>query len=55
VLPCPPVAHGLVSAARVAVWKPISGLYKFALAAETGALRGHIVTQNLTLVARKAG
>ena len=55
VLPCPPVAHGLVSAARVAVWKPISGLYKVALAAETGALRGHIVTQNLTLVARKAG
>ena len=55
VLPCPPVAHGLVSAARVAVWKPISGLYKVALAAETGALRGHIVTQNLNLVARKAG
>jgi 2-polyprenyl-3-methyl-5-hydroxy-6-metoxy-1,4-benzoquinol methylase len=55
VLPCPPVAHGLLSAARVAVWKPISGLYKLALAAETGALRGHIVTQNLTLAARKAG
>ena len=55
VLSCPPIAHGLVSAARVAVWKPISGLYKLALAAETGTLRGHIVTQNLTVVARKAG
>ena len=55
VLSCPPVAHGLVSAARVAVWKPISGLYKLALAAETGTLRGHIVTQNLTVVARKTG
>ena len=51
---CPPVAHGLVSAGRVAVWKPISGLMRLALAAETGALRGHIVTQNLNFVARKA-
>jgi 2-polyprenyl-3-methyl-5-hydroxy-6-metoxy-1,4-benzoquinol methylase len=50
---CPPVAHGLVSAGRVAVWKPISGLLRLALAAETGALRGHIVTQNLNFVARK--
>ena len=55
VLSCPPVVHGLVSAARVAVWKSISGLYKIALAAETGTLRGHIVTQNLTVIARKAG
>jgi len=54
VQPCPPVAHGLVSAARVAVWKPVSALYKIALAAETGSLRGHIVTQNLTFAARKA-
>jgi SAM-dependent methyltransferase len=50
---CPPVAHGLVSAGRVAVWKPISGLMRLALAAETGALRGHIVTQNLNFTARK--
>ena len=55
ILSCPPIAHGLVSAARVAVWKHVSGLYKLALAAETGTLRGHIVTQNLTVVARKAG
>jgi len=52
--PCPPVAHGLMSAARVAAWMPVSMLFKFALAAETGMLRGHVVTQNLTFVARKA-
>ena len=51
---CPPVAHGLASSARAAVWKPVSGLYKIALAAETGVLRGHIVTQNMTFAARKA-
>ena len=52
--PCPPAAHGLMSAARVAAWKPVSGLCKIALAAETGVLRGHVVTQNMTFVARKA-
>jgi 2-polyprenyl-3-methyl-5-hydroxy-6-metoxy-1,4-benzoquinol methylase len=52
---CPPVAHGLMSTARVVAWKPISGLFKVALAAETGALRGHVVTQNLTFAAYKAG
>lgn len=55
VLSCPPVAHGLVSAIRVAVWKAVSASFAVALAAETGMLRGHIVTQNLTFVARKAG
>jgi SAM-dependent methyltransferase len=55
VLPCPPIAHGLMSLARVAVWKPISALYQIALAAETGVLRGHITTQNLTFVAHVAG
>jgi 2-polyprenyl-3-methyl-5-hydroxy-6-metoxy-1,4-benzoquinol methylase len=50
---CPPLPHGLRSAARLVVWKPISGLFKLALAAETGRLRGHIVTQNLTFVARR--
>jgi SAM-dependent methyltransferase len=54
VLPCPPIAHGLVSAGRAALWQPISALCKIALAAETGVLHGHIVTQNLTFVARKA-
>jgi 2-polyprenyl-3-methyl-5-hydroxy-6-metoxy-1,4-benzoquinol methylase len=55
VRPCPPAKHGLMSAARAAAWKPVSALYKIALAAETGMLRGHVVTQNLTFVARKAG
>ena len=49
----PPVAHGLVSAARVMVWQVVSACYRIALAAETGMLRGHIVTQNLTFAARK--
>lgn len=50
---CPPLAHGVKSAARALVWKPISGFFKLALAAETGTLRGHIVTQNMTFVARR--
>jgi SAM-dependent methyltransferase len=49
---CPPAVHGLASAARALVWKPIGGLLKLSLAAETGVLRGHIVTQNLTFAAR---
>jgi 2-polyprenyl-3-methyl-5-hydroxy-6-metoxy-1,4-benzoquinol methylase len=55
VLPCPPPAHGAVSAARSVLWKLVSGACKVALATETGMLRGHIVTQNLTFVARLAG
>lgn len=42
-----------MSTLRVVVWKTASGFRKLALAAETGRLRGHIVTQNLTFVARK--
>lgn len=53
VLSCPPSAHGVASAVRATLWKPVSGLLKFALALETGALRGHIVTQNLTFAAAK--
>jgi SAM-dependent methyltransferase len=49
---CPPVRHGLASAARVTVWQVVSACYRIALAAETGTLRGHIVTQNLTFMAR---
>jgi 2-polyprenyl-3-methyl-5-hydroxy-6-metoxy-1,4-benzoquinol methylase len=52
---CPPPVHGLASALRVAAWKPVSGLLKLALAAETGVLRGHIVTQNLTFSAQVPG
>jgi len=53
VMSCPPVAHGVISAARLVAWKGVSAFYRLALAAETGALRGHVVTQNLTFVARK--
>lgn len=50
---CPPVAHSLASAARVVVWQVVSACYRIALASETGMLRGHIVTQNLTFAVRK--
>ena len=50
---CPPQVHSTASAVRVVIWKPVSGLLKLALAAETGAVRGHIVTQNLTFAAAK--
>jgi len=51
VQPCPPLAHGVVSAARWAVWCGISAWYRLALAAETGAFRGHVLTQNLAFAA----
>ncbi len=50
---CPPPVHGAASALRAAAWKPVSGLFKLMLAAETGAVRGHIVTQNLVFAARR--
>jgi 2-polyprenyl-3-methyl-5-hydroxy-6-metoxy-1,4-benzoquinol methylase len=50
---CPPPVHGAASALRAAAWKQVSGLFKLMLAVETGAVRGHIVTQNLTFAARK--
>jgi hypothetical protein len=53
--PCAPVADGLLGAGRMAVWKPVSALFRLALAAETGVLRGHILTQDLIFVARCAG
>lgn len=55
VLPCPPVAHGPVSSVRATVWKAVSACYRVALAAETGVLRGHIVTQCMTFAAYKDG
>jgi 2-polyprenyl-3-methyl-5-hydroxy-6-metoxy-1,4-benzoquinol methylase len=53
VVGCPPPTHGAVSAVRAALWKPVSGLFKLALAVETGTVRGHIVTQNLTFLAAR--
>jgi 2-polyprenyl-3-methyl-5-hydroxy-6-metoxy-1,4-benzoquinol methylase len=51
VIGCPPPAHGVASTGRAMLWKPVSGLLKLVLAVETGAVRGHIVTQNLTFAA----
>ena len=50
---CPPVVHGLKSAARSGIWRLYSGLFKLGLAAETGIVRGHVVTMNLVFVAVK--
>ena len=55
VLPCPPLAHGVMSSMRVVIWAIVSSLCKLVLAAEAGTLRGHIVTQNLIFAARKDG
>ena len=38
---------------RAVTWQVVSACYRIALAAETGTLRGHIVTLNLTFAARK--
>jgi SAM-dependent methyltransferase len=53
VIGCPPPAHGAASTVRATLWKPVSGLLKLVLAVETGAVRGHIVTQNLTFAASR--
>jgi 2-polyprenyl-3-methyl-5-hydroxy-6-metoxy-1,4-benzoquinol methylase len=48
VVPCTPVRHGAKSTLRAAAWAAASSAMKLALAAETGVLRGHLVTQNMT-------
>ncbi|MGK5112626.1 MULTISPECIES: class I SAM-dependent DNA methyltransferase [unclassified Geodermatophilus] len=53
VYPSAPAPHGVVSALRRLVWTFYSGFFKLGLAAETGVLRGNIVTQNLVFVARR--
>jgi SAM-dependent methyltransferase len=53
VYPCPPRVHGAKSAARAAAWKVASGAMKLVLAAETGVVRGHLVTQNIVGVLQK--
>jgi 2-polyprenyl-3-methyl-5-hydroxy-6-metoxy-1,4-benzoquinol methylase len=47
VLPEGPRVHGAVSAVRWAAWKILSFLLLLCLGAETGRLRGHVLTQNL--------
>lgn len=49
---CPPPVHTVKSAVRALLWRFFSGFYKASLIAETGVLRGHIVTQNLVFVAQ---
>lgn len=48
-----PRVHGVVSAARWVIWKVASLFLLLYLGAETGRLRGHILTQNLIAAARK--
>lgn len=48
-----PAVHGVSSAARRAVWGGLRGLLGLYLAAETGTIRGHILSQNLVAVAVK--
>lgn len=50
-----PYVHGLRSLVRVMIWKALTALLGVYLAAETGVLRGHILTQNLISTAVKSG
>lgn len=54
VFPTEPVPHGVASTVRLCVWKTISCMMKLCLFAETGVVRGHVVTQNLVFTARTA-
>jgi predicted TPR repeat methyltransferase len=42
-----PIVQGAKSAGRRAIWSAFAGATKLALAAESGQLRGHLVTSNL--------
>lgn len=52
-LPVNPIAHGPVSALRAFAWQLIAAALKLCLTIETGAVRGHMVTQNLMVTARR--
>ena len=52
---CPPPIHGVISALRAGVWWAVAGLIKMALTAETGQVRGHVVTQNMVAIMRLDG
>ena len=53
VYPIPPVVHGVKSALRWVVWQGIRLMLTAYLVAESGVTRGHILTQNLIVVASK--
>jgi 2-polyprenyl-3-methyl-5-hydroxy-6-metoxy-1,4-benzoquinol methylase len=50
--PCKPGLHGLKSVSRMFVLRVGHGMLKLACAAETGTVRGHIVTANFVGVAK---
>lgn len=54
VLPSEPAPHGFLSLSRLILWRLFSLPLKLGLAAETGVVRGHILTQNLVAVADRA-
>lgn len=48
-----PVPHGVKSAVRAVLWGFFRGVMVLLLAAETGRLRGHILTSNMCVTAQK--
>lgn len=48
-----PLPHGVISSIRRLLWSGFAALIKLALAAETGQLRGHLVTQNIYFSAQR--
>lgn len=55
VFPTDPVPHGFLSLARSILWKGVASMLRVLLAIETGEVRGHVLTQNLVAVGRRAG
>ena len=53
VLEMKPKVHGIASACRSILWRIYSNFLKLVYAVETGVLRGHIVSMNLTCVAKR--
>lgn len=53
VYPVRPLSNNLTGVLRRIVWQFFSLIFTLYLAAETGTFRGHILTQNLIVVARK--
>jgi SAM-dependent methyltransferase len=52
ILPANPIVHGVISATRATVWQLCAAIIRLVLIAETGFTRGHIVTQNMLVVAK---
>jgi 2-polyprenyl-3-methyl-5-hydroxy-6-metoxy-1,4-benzoquinol methylase len=54
VFPTNPYPHGIVSCLRALIWQLTRAVLTIVVAAETGQLRGHILTQNLIAVGFKS-